>query len=203
MLCRSVDDFSAALSEVSGSLQLCTAFFISGEEKQTQKLCRLKAQNLDARLDQLPRHRPVYKLKKEFNGKAPSPHPALFCNFKEFDVNTSTQWQVLSCIYCTTAFFKIKLHSWRVSGMQTQKNSTVFKFRQKVELVTTSWVFVRTAGAAGSAWPFVSISCHIPVSSSLCLQPATKRGADGNSVNPGGADESTKTKLFVLFDVFF
>uniref|UniRef100_A0A8C7Z9W4 Long-chain-fatty-acid--CoA ligase n=1 Tax=Oryzias sinensis TaxID=183150 RepID=A0A8C7Z9W4_9TELE len=40
-------EMTEALSEVSGSLQLCTAFFISGEEKQAQKLCRLKAQNLD------------------------------------------------------------------------------------------------------------------------------------------------------------
>uniref|UniRef100_A0A8C7Z6Z5 Very long-chain fatty acid transport protein n=1 Tax=Oryzias sinensis TaxID=183150 RepID=A0A8C7Z6Z5_9TELE len=107
-------EMTEALSEVSGSLQLCTAFFISGEEKQAQKLCRLKAQNLDARLDQLPRHRPVYKLKKEFNDRL-------------FYIYTSgTTGMPKAAIVVHSRYFRIAAFGFHAFGLQ--HNDIVYNF---------------------------------------------------------------------------
>uniref|UniRef100_A0A3P9IE83 Very long-chain fatty acid transport protein n=1 Tax=Oryzias latipes TaxID=8090 RepID=A0A3P9IE83_ORYLA len=107
-------EMTEALSEVSGSLQLCTAFFISGEEKQSQKLCRLKAQNLDARLDQLPRHRPVYKLKKEFNDRL-------------FYIYTSgTTGMPKAAIVVHSRYFRIAAFGFHAFGLQ--HNDIVYNF---------------------------------------------------------------------------
>ncbi|RVE75619.1 hypothetical protein OJAV_G00000500 [Oryzias javanicus] len=99
-------ELTEALSEVSGSLQLSMGFFISGEEEDTPRLCRLKPQNLDARLDQLPKHQPVYKLKKEFNDRL-------------FYIYTSgTTGMPKAAIVVHSRYFRIAAFGFHSFGMQ-------------------------------------------------------------------------------------
>ncbi|XP_028256771.1 long-chain fatty acid transport protein 1-like isoform X2 [Parambassis ranga] len=62
-------EMAEAVSEVRDLLQPCMVLFSSGEDDDDQKLCSLRAQNLDTLLSHSPTHPPPYKLRKEFNDR--------------------------------------------------------------------------------------------------------------------------------------